>query len=103
MTSKRFLFWIWISWGSIVSVYSQPLSPKIENLVKEVTSFTYSNKHDSAQALILNYLQGTELSDIELFYGHYLFANVLKSSGNPDRAIRRFQWCKNLSERKSVV
>ena len=87
---------IWISWGCIVSVHSQPLSPKIETLVQEVHSFIYSNKHDSAQVLVLQYLEQTDLSDIEIFYGHYLFADILKSSGKPGKAIRRFRWCKNL-------
>lgn len=96
MPKKVFFSWFFIFFGWIIFIYSQPLSPKIENLIQGVTILTYSNKHDSAQTLILKYLEQTDLSDIELFYGHYLFADVLKSSGKPDKAIRRFQWCKNL-------
>lgn len=89
MIKKRFLFWLLISCGFIVSVYSQPLPPKIETLVKEITSLTYSNKYDSAQTLVLQHLERKNLSDLEIFYGHYLFGDILKSSGKPRDAIKQ--------------
>lgn len=83
-----------ISYGFIFSVYSQPLSPKIENFVKEITSLIYSNKYNSAQTMVLQYLEQKNLSDIEIFYGHYLYADVLKSSGKSREAIKRLLDCK---------
>ena len=95
MASKRFLLAILISCGFIVSLSAQPLSSKIQKLIQGVNSLTYSNKYDSAQVLVLHYLSQEDLSDIEIFYGHYYFAEILKSAGKPGEMIKRFENSKN--------
>lgn len=85
---KRYTCILLFTLCGCVSVYSQPLSPRIENLVQEVHSLTYSNKFYSAQELVLQYLESNNLTDLETFYGHFLFADILKSSGKPGEAIK---------------
>jgi len=84
----RLLFICLVLFGSGVSVYSQPLTPKIKYLVKDVTSLTYANNYDSAQVLVIKFLDQKNLSDLEIFYGHFLFGDILKSSGKLESAIK---------------
>lgn len=67
---------------------------KVEKLKKQITAYTYLNQYDSAQTLVLNYLDQKDLSPLESFYGHFLFADILKSSNNSLEAIEKFKECK---------
>lgn len=67
---------------------------KVEKLKKQITAYTYLNQYDSAQTLVLNYLDQKDLSPLETFYGHFLFADILKSSNKPLEAIEKFKECK---------
>jgi signal transduction histidine kinase len=95
MPKKILFIGILIVFGYNSSVYPQPLSPKIKNLVKEITSLTYSNRYDSAQALTVQFLEQRNLSGLEVFYGHFLFGDILKSSGKPQNAITSLLESKN--------
>lgn len=68
---------------------AQSYTPALEKLTGEITSLTYSNKYDSAQSLVLAFLDQKELADLEIFYGHYLFADILKSAGRSHDAIKK--------------
>ncbi|OFY85713.1 MAG: hypothetical protein A3F72_12240 [Bacteroidetes bacterium RIFCSPLOWO2_12_FULL_35_15] len=67
---------------------------KVEKLKKQITTYTYLNHYDSAQTIVLDYLDQKELSPLEIFYGHFLFADILKSSNKPIEAIEKFKECK---------
>ena len=79
--------------GYTVSVTAQPLSSKIQELSKGVRSLTYSSQYVSAQNMVLQYLAQKDLTELETFYGHYHFADILKSSGKPGETIQKFQDC----------
>ncbi len=49
--------------------------------------FTYASKFDSAQFLVLEFLDQPGLNSQEIFYGNFFFADVIKSSGRPEEAI----------------
>ena len=66
----------------------------VEKLRKEITAYTYANHYDSAQALVLDFLQQKKRSPLEIFYGHFFFADILKSSNKVDAAIEKLQDCK---------
>ncbi|MEP7169514.1 MAG: hypothetical protein ABI855_09120, partial [Bacteroidota bacterium] len=88
MAKKILLSSILIVFGHSVFVYPQSLSPKIKTLITRVTSLSYANKNDSAQALVIGFLEQKNLSGLEIFYGHFLFGDILKSSGKLQDAIK---------------
>lgn len=77
---------------------------KVEKLKKQITTYIYLNQYDSAQTVVLNYLDKKDLSPLETFYGHFFFADILKSSNKPLEAIEKFKECKKylnaISEKK---
>lgn len=84
--------------GILPIIFSQPFTPNLEKLSKEITRLTYSNKYDSAQSLVLAFLDRENLTSLEIFYGHYFFADILKSSGRPSDAISRLNESKKFLE-----
>lgn len=75
---------------------SQNVSFRTEQLDKKTSEFIYASKYDSAQSLVLEYLQQKDLSPLELFYGHFIYGNIIKSAGRPEIAIERFNDCRPL-------
>lgn len=85
---RKILLWVLVIFcGFSFSALAQTLSPRIEALRAKTNAFAYANKYDSAQALVLQFLLVRDLSDTEIFYGHYLYGDLLKSSGKPEAAI----------------
>lgn len=70
------------------TLLGQSFSPKMDTLRNRITRLTYSNQYDSAQAVVLAYLKKEDLSELEKFYGHFTFADIAKSSGNSEQAIK---------------
>jgi two-component sensor histidine kinase len=87
MTLKRLLLGLLIVFGYSIAISAQTITPRIDTLVSRITTFTYANQFDSAQTLVLNFLDQSNLSPTEFFYGHFLFADIVKSSGQPKKAI----------------
>jgi signal transduction histidine kinase len=73
------------------STLAQDYPAEIKSLTQKVSSLIYANKYDSAEALIVDYLDRPNLSPAQKFYGHYLFADFIKSSGKPKDAIQRLE------------
>lgn len=84
--------------------FAQKLTPKIDSLIAGITRLTYSNKFDAAEALVLKYLEQPHLSPIEVFYGHFIFADVVKSSGNSlkatDLLLKSINYLQNVPDKK---
>jgi len=87
MIVKRVLLGLLIVLGYSLTISAQNLTSQIDTLVSRITKFTYANQFDSAQALVLDFLDRSNLSKEESFYGHFLFADIVKSSGNPEKGI----------------
>lgn len=62
-------------------------TPRIDSLIIGITKLTYASQFDSAQAMALDYLKLPNLSKTETFYGHFIFADIAKSSGNSSKAV----------------
>jgi signal transduction histidine kinase len=69
-------------------------SQDLEKLRRKIDSYTYTNQYDSAQALVLRYLEQRDIEPRDLFYGHFLFCDILKLSGKPREAIISLLDCK---------
>ncbi|WP_264790812.1 tetratricopeptide repeat-containing sensor histidine kinase [Aureispira anguillae] len=61
--------------------------PNIDSLVSKVKTLSYSHEFRLAQNLVLEHLKKEHLSHTELFYGHFLLADITKSSGSPAQAL----------------
>ena len=66
----------------------------IEKLGREITGLTYHNQYDSAEVLVLHFLEKKDLSPVEIFFGNYFFGDILKSSNKVNEAIKRLLACK---------
>ena len=87
MFVQRFLLVFFVILGCLHQAFTHPLTPKIDLLIQKVTKLTYAHDFQTAQKLVLDYLKQDSLSPIEIFYGHFLRADITKSSGNPTKAI----------------
>ena len=67
---------------------AQHISPKTDSLLEQVTDLTYNSQFDEAQQLVLDFLEKPGLLEVEVFYGHFLFADIVKSLGNSSKAIK---------------
>jgi signal transduction histidine kinase len=63
----------------------------IKNLMERISPLIYANKFDSAQALVMQYLEKPGLTGIQEFYGHYLLGDFIKNSNKPEEAIQLLQ------------
>lgn len=63
----------------------------LSELKEEVNKLLYQSKYDSAQALTLEYLKREELTPLELYHGHSLYAETIRASGRPEDAIAAFK------------
>ncbi len=63
----------------------------------QVNELLYQSKYDSAQALTLEYLKQEELSPLELYHGHSLYAETIRASGRPEDAIATFRLALEIS------
>jgi signal transduction histidine kinase len=88
MDAKKIFFSCLFIQCFIFPVFSQPLSPKTKNLYERVTALTYTNKYDSAQSVSLDFIEQKNLTRLESFYGHFMLGDILKSSGQPNKAIK---------------
>ncbi|MBI3509662.1 MAG: hypothetical protein HY064_03290 [Bacteroidetes bacterium] len=70
-------------------------SPAVDSLKKQVSTFTYAGQFDSANSLVLKFIGRKDLSPVEEFYGHFLFGDVIKSSGKPDNAVAPLLQCRS--------
>ncbi len=94
MFLQRLLLVFFFIWGCLHKASTHPLTPKIDSLVQRVTKLTYDHKFQIAQELVLDYLKQDHLNSIEVFYGHFLRAEINKSSGNSVKAINLLFECK---------
>jgi len=67
---------------------------RIEQLDEKTSALTYSGEHDSAQKIVIQYLEQDDLNELEIFYGHFIYANIIKAAGKPEDAIELFNKCK---------
>lgn len=67
---------------------------RLEKIKNEVSSLCYANKFDEAQVEVLKFIKSPNLTPEEVFYGHFLFADVLKSSSKTNEAIEKLEECK---------
>lgn len=63
----------------------------LDSLSDQVNKLIYSSKYDSAQTLALDFLKRDDLTTIELFHGHNMYAETIRSSGRPEDAIGAFK------------
>src|ERR1051325_5216699 len=68
----------------------------IDSLSGQVNRLSYANKYDSAQTVVLNFLERKALSALETFYANYFLGDILKSSGKNKEAIEQFSRSKEL-------
>lgn len=87
MSLQRFLLVILVVCSFYKKSLSHPLTPKIDSLKSTITALTYRDDFRTAQKEILNFLADPNLSPVEIFYGHFLLADIIKSSGNYQKAI----------------
>ncbi|MBL4650236.1 MAG: hypothetical protein JKY03_10925 [Aureispira sp.] len=80
--------------GCLYKAFTHPLTPKIDILVEQVTKLTYDHEFQLAQELVLDYLKQGDLSAIEIFYGHFLRADINKSAGRSTKAIDLLLECR---------
>lgn len=66
-------------------------SQEIDSLRTKFNQLLYKSRYDSAQTLALDFLKRENLTDIELFHGHYMYAEAIRSSGRPKEAIGAFK------------
>jgi hypothetical protein len=85
---------IFLSFGCLYKASTHPLTPKIDTLIEQITKLTYDHKFQVAQELVLDYLKQGGLSSIEIFYGHFLRADINKSAGQPTKAVDLLLDCK---------
>jgi len=88
MNAKKIFFTFLFILYLTSTVFSQPLSPKTKSLYEKVTALTYTNKYDSAQSVALDFIGQKDLSKLESFYGHFMLGDILKSSGQTNKAIK---------------
>jgi tetratricopeptide (TPR) repeat protein len=67
---------------------SQQLSKRTESLRAMTNELAAQANYDSAQAVLLRFLEQKDLDNNEIFYGNYLSSYVLRSSGRIDEAIK---------------
>jgi two-component sensor histidine kinase len=107
MFVQRFLLVFFFLLGSLYKASTHPLTPKIDSLVEQVSKLTYDHEFQEAQELVLTYLKQDNLSPIEVFYGHYLRADINKSSGKSTNAISLLFECKKylapVEENKTIL
>jgi two-component sensor histidine kinase len=87
MFVQRFLLVAFLLLGCLHHAATHPLTPRINALIPKITKLTYDHKFQEAQELVLDYLKQDDLNPIEIFYGHFLRADINKSSANATRAI----------------
>lgn len=97
---------VFLSFGCLYKASTNPLTPKIDTLIEQITKLTYDHKFEVAQELVLDYLKQDDLSSIEIFYGHFLRADINKSAGRSIKAIDLLLDCKKylapIKENKKV-
>ncbi|MFZ5554449.1 MAG: ATP-binding protein [Bacteroidota bacterium] len=80
----------------LFSFTAYPISQRIEKLDDAASSYCYAGHFDSAQALVIQFLKKPGLDHYETFYAHFIYANVIKSSGQPLTALEKFRDCFSL-------
>jgi signal transduction histidine kinase len=66
----------------------------LSDLRKEISRYTYANHFDSAEAVVMHFLERKDLSPLEVFYGHFYYCDLLKSLGKNQDAISGLAGCK---------
>lgn len=87
MFVKRFLLVFFVFLGCFQKASSQFLTPKTDSLLDAITKLTYDHKFTDAQTLVVTFLKQDNLTPVEVFYGHFLKADINKSAANPTKAI----------------
>lgn len=90
---KRILFFFFFI-VFVVVAESQTPTPRIKELDEKTSAYSYSGNHDSAQLLVIQYLEQEDLNPLELFYGYFIYGDIIKSAGRPGEALERFNICK---------
>ncbi|WP_052600122.1 histidine kinase dimerization/phosphoacceptor domain -containing protein [Aureispira sp. CCB-QB1] len=88
MFIQRFLLVFFLVLGCLCKASTHPLTPRIEQLKKDITKLTYEHQFKDAQILVLEYLKQDDLKPVEIFYGYFLRADIRKSAGKSKEAIR---------------
>lgn len=94
MFVQRFLLVFFLVFGCLNKAFTQPFTPKIDALSEQVDKLTYDHQFLAAQKLVIDYLKEEHLSPLEIFYGHFLRADINKSAGRSIRAINLLLECK---------
>lgn len=94
MFVQRFLLIFLFVFGCIQKASTQPFTPKIDALTEQVSKLTYDHQFLAAQKLVLKFLKEEDLSPLEIFYGHFLRADINKSAGRSIKAINLLLECK---------
>lgn len=69
-----------------------------EELTSQVNRLIYAAKYDSAQQITLNYLHNEQLTDLERYYGHLLYAETIRASGRPVESVSAFYLALNIAK-----
>ncbi len=81
-----------------LTVASNPQTYHVpDELISEVNRLIYTAKYDSAQQVTLEYLKNESLTDEERFFGHFLYAETIRSSGRPVEAVSAFNLVINMA------
>lgn len=94
MFVQRFLLVFFFMFGCLQKASTTPLTPRIDSLVQKVTKLNYDHRFLAAQKIVIDYLQEGNLSPLEIFYGHFLRADINKSAGRSVKAINILLECK---------
>ena len=70
---------------------------RIDKFREKVTQLCYANKFDVAQEEVLKFIKIPDLNPEEIFYGHFMYADILKSTNKTDAAILALLDCKKYS------
>jgi signal transduction histidine kinase len=69
----------------------RPQSSDLDSIREVVDSLIYASKYEEAQRLTLKYLSRENLSDEDWFSVNMLYAEVIRSSARPSKAIQAFK------------